>query len=135
MDNNRVKTVYDFTEFCAKVLEIKNKPKVYLTEDNSWALQRRSFGEYNPSSNAITVYSKNRNMADILRTLAHEMIHHKQNENGVLKPGSGKTGSKIENQANSMAGVILREYGKMKEVIYETIKEKNKNTQLWLHQR
>ena len=73
---------------------------------------------------SLAVYCKNRNMADILRTIAHELVHHKQNELGMIKPGSGDTGSDIENQANSLAGIILREYGKMNRLIYESKNKK-----------
>ena len=59
-------------------------------------------------------------MADILRTLCHEMVHHKQNEAGRLKSDTGKTGSEIENEANAQAGILLREYGQHNEVIYES---------------
>ena len=47
------------------------------------------------------------------------MVHHKQNELGLMHPDSGKTGSDIENQANSVAGVMMRNFGKTHEDIYE----------------
>lgn len=122
MDNNRARVIVDFVDFCSQTLGIDAKPKVKLIEETSWALDRRSFGEYNPMEISLSVYVKNRNMADILRTIAHELVHHKQNELGMIKPGSGNTGSDIENQANSVAGIILREYGKMNELIYENKK-------------
>jgi hypothetical protein len=39
---------------------------------------------------------------------------------GVLKPNSGETGSPEEDQANSIAGVLLREFGKVNSMIYES---------------
>ena len=51
-------------------------------------------------------------MPDILRTIAHELVHRKQDELGLLNSDSGKTGSKHENQANSIAGILLRTFGK-----------------------
>jgi hypothetical protein len=63
---------------------------------------------------------RNRNMADVLRTLAHELVHHKQNELGKLDPNSGKTGSDIENEANIKAGIIMRDFGRGREEIYES---------------
>ena len=98
-------------------------PKVYITEDRNWVLKRRSFGEYTPADKSVVFYIKNRNMADILRTCAHEMIHHRQNELGKITNNAGKTGSPIENQANALAGIILREYGKMNMLIYENTKK------------
>jgi hypothetical protein len=100
-------------------MSIEQLPRIIFTKDNKWAKQMRSFGQYNPANREITVYIKNRNMADILRTLCHEIVHHKQNEEGRLQSDSGKTGSDIENEANAQAGIMLREYGKINNVIYE----------------
>jgi len=61
-------------------------------------------------------------MADILRTLAHELVHRKQEEDGRLTPTSGETGSPIEDEANAMAGVLLRNFGKINNGIYENKK-------------
>jgi hypothetical protein len=73
------------------------------------------------------LYVKNRNVADILRTLAHELVHRKQDEEGKIDYNSGETGSEVENEANAMAGVLLRDFGKTHENIYEGLK---KNTKL-----
>jgi Zn-dependent peptidase ImmA (M78 family) len=61
-------------------------------------------------------------MADILRTLAHELVHRKQEEDGRLDINSGKTGSPIEDEANAMAGILLRNFGKINNGIYENKK-------------
>ena len=39
---------------------------------------------YNPEDKSITLYTLNRHPKDILRSYAHEMIHHKQNLEGKL---------------------------------------------------
>jgi hypothetical protein len=83
----------------------------------------RSFGSFNPNNDKIWVYVKNRNMADILRTLAHELVHRKQAEDGRIENKSGNTGSDIENEANAMAGILLRKFGKQNENIYESKKK------------
>jgi Zn-dependent peptidase ImmA (M78 family) len=45
---------------------------------------------------------------DIYRTLAHELVHYKQKEDG--KEMNGNDGSEIENEANATAAVLLRQY-------------------------
>ena len=75
--------------------------------------------QQNTTSKKIWIYVKNRNMADILRTLAHELVHYKQLLDGALNSESGKTGSDEENEANAQAGVLLRDFGKVNPVIYE----------------
>ena len=115
----------DFINFCKNSIGIQKLPKIQFIKDNIWVKQNRTFGQYNSESNALSVYIGNRNLADICRTLAHELAHHKQNEMGLIGPESGKTGSPIENQANEVAGVILREYGKIQSLIYESKVTKN----------
>ena len=39
---------------------------------------------YDPQSMSVTIYTDNRHTKDILRSLAHELVHHSQNENGML---------------------------------------------------
>jgi len=125
MDIAKARAIKDFVDFCKDALEISELPQIYFTENRDWVLQRRSFGEYNTAIPSITVYAKNRNTADIIRTLAHEMVHHRQNELGKISLGSGQTGTKIEDQANALAGVLLREYGLMNDLIYESKLPKN----------
>lgn len=113
--------IEEFIQFCKLKLDINNLPNIIFVNDREWAANKRSFGEYDPSTKQLHVYIGNRNLADILRTLCHELVHHRQLELNMLKPGSGETGSEIENQANSFAGILMREYGKMNDLIYESI--------------
>jgi hypothetical protein len=39
---------------------------------------------YDPQKMSVTIYTDNRHTKDILRSLAHELVHHTQNENGML---------------------------------------------------
>lgn len=119
---NRIQIIEEFIDFCQLHLSIEELPKMTFIEDKSWVLARHSFGLYKNDSKSLVVYIKNRNLADVLRTLAHELCHHRQNELGLLYPDAGETGSPIENEANSIAGIILREFGKKNEMIYESVK-------------
>lgn len=117
----RKKIIEDFIEYCKSRLSIEANPNIEFTEDREWAVGHRSFGSYNTENSNIIVYVGNRNLADTLRTLAHELVHHKQRELGqVEKSEDGNTGSHIENQANALAGVLMRDYGKINNLIYET---------------
>ena len=115
--DKRKEILEEFKEFCIEVLSINNKNiNILITDDKS---KTKTYAHYDPNSNSIVVYFKNRNLGDILRSLAHEFVHVKQNEDGKLKTDSGKTGSNEENQANSIAGIILREFGKIHPEIFE----------------
>ena len=114
--------IKEFIKHVAKELELTTLPRIKFSTDNEEVKNRRSFGYYNPGQNIIWVYTKNRNMADMLRTLAHELVHHKQDIDGRIYNDSGETGSEIENEANARAGVILRNFGKQNNMIYEGLK-------------
>ena len=123
LNESQTATIGEFIKYSIKNLELQTPPSnLTLSYDNDKAKEKRSFGYFDPSSKKIWVYVKNRNMADILRTLAHELVHRKQEEDGRLTPTSGETGSPIEDEANAMAGVLLRNFGKINNGIYENKK-------------
>ena len=120
--NNKVDVVDDFIKFAISTLELQQVPTITFTDDEEVAKQMRALGSYNPQTDELLVVRGNRMVADVLRTLAHELVHRKQNELGQLEPGSGVTGSPTENEANAAAGVLLRLYGAKNTDIYEAIK-------------
>jgi hypothetical protein len=69
-----------------------------------------SFGKFSNDDRTVHLGIKNRHPNDILRTLAHEMVHYAQGKHGELDADSGATGSPEEDQANAEAGVIMREF-------------------------
>jgi Zn-dependent peptidase ImmA (M78 family) len=111
--------IKEFVEFAQKKLGLKNLPKLIISYDEKEAQDMKSFGKYTPETNELRVVAVNRNLADVLRTLAHELIHHKQREDGILKPDSTNTGSDVENEANALAGVFMREFGQKYPIIFE----------------
>jgi hypothetical protein len=118
--DERIDILSNFLKFAVKFLNLSNLPKgLTLSYDTKQAKHRHTFGYFNPENDKIWLYVKDRNTADILRTLAHELIHLKQAEEGRIDHTSGDTGSPIENEANAMAGVLLRNFGVNHEEIYE----------------
>ena len=115
--------IKEFIKFAVKELGITRLPEgLTLSYNTDTAKSRRSFGTFDPNNGKIWLYVKNRNMADVLRTLAHELVHRKQDEDGRIDYTSGDTGSEIENEANAQAGILLRKFGKNNENIYENKK-------------
>lgn len=106
-----------FVDYTCSRLNI-NEPKISIINSPIYSQKHKSFGGYIPSEQEIKVVVHNRNMADILRTLAHELVHHMQNLNG--EELNGEDGSDIENEANAMAGVIMREFGRENSKIFES---------------
>jgi hypothetical protein len=71
-----------------------------------------TFGRFVNDEMSIHLALANRHPVDILRTLAHELVHFKQLTLGKIKDTSGITGSPEENQANTIAGIIMRHFNK-----------------------
>jgi hypothetical protein len=110
-----------FITFAAETLNITKDllPKITISYDGTEAQTNKSFGGYTPYYKTIRIVAANRNLADVLRTLGHELTHHKQNLDNRLKEDSGDTGSEIENEANSKAGIMLRDFGRANPIIFE----------------
>lgn len=106
----------DFIRFCIEELEIETSPNISIGDDHDKAKQVRAMGYYSPVDNQIWVLRGQRVAADWYRTLAHELVHWRQRELGQTMDGSD--GSELENEANSKAAVLLREWGRRDEVIY-----------------
>ncbi len=60
-------------------------PKVVISKDSQYA--NNPFGKtayYNPEQNIVVVYVAGRHIKDVLRSFAHELIHHNQNLSGMF---------------------------------------------------
>jgi hypothetical protein len=95
-------------QLCKQVLELDELPPISLINEPAIKSgEKMSFGEFDGKS--IKVVSKDRHPIDVMRTLAHELTHWKQRLEGQDLDGSD--GSPTENQANAVAGIIMRRFG------------------------
>jgi len=108
--------VQEFIKFAKNALQLKEKVSVKLLEKRH---KHMTAACYDPNTNEISIYTKGRAFADVCRSLAHEMVHQKQNELGLLEIDSGETGSDIENEANACAGIIMRNFGNVVGNLYD----------------
>jgi hypothetical protein len=107
-----------FIDFTCDHLGIDEKPKFQYIGSDEYGdknpVNQPSFASYSPGEKLVRVSTKNRHPMDIFRSVAHELVHHKQNLDGRLGKNiakEGATGSKIENEANSEAGKVMRYFG------------------------
>lgn len=105
-----------FVRFCIAELGIETSPNIRIGDDHAKAQEHRAMGYYSPADNYIWVLRGQRVPADWYRTLAHELVHWRQRELGQGLDGAD--GSQIENEANSKAAVLLREWGRRDAGIY-----------------
>lgn len=120
ISESKKKSIEHFVEFATKRLKLKEQPKVNLLSGREYSEAKTSLGGYNPMTKEIFVVMDGRLTADICRTIAHEMVHRKQDELGLVRNEvkDGADGSPIENQAHAVAGILMREYGRINKQIY-----------------
>ena len=122
--SQNLKDLKEFILFCCKEGNINEPTIVYLrgTRDN----KLKTTASYNPNNHEVNIYCKGRHIVDIMRSLAHELMHMKQMIENRLYDNSGDDGSPEENEAHSFSGLMIRKFGKIKPKIYENYKN-NKN--------
>lgn len=95
-------------QLCKNELELYDLPPINFVEEETVG-GGSSFGEF--TDDGIDVVVVGRHPMDIMRTLAHELVHWKQRIDG--KDLDGSDGSDTENEANAIAGIIMRRFGHM----------------------
>ena len=106
-----IQALRDFLPIAIKHLKLKSLPKIHLQKQVN-TVHVASFGGYDDNKQAVTLVINNRQPADILRTLAHELVHWGQGQDDKIDDGSWHDGSELENEANAVAGVIMRDFAR-----------------------
>ncbi len=108
-----------FCEWACQQLHVKNKPHVELSMDTEEAQTNHHTGGHKMGDDKIWVYVNNRNLVDILRTVFHELVHVRQGELDMIKPGDSYPGSPIEAMADMLAGKYIKIYGEKNHNIFQ----------------
>jgi len=100
-----------------KKLNVPSPVKIVLSRNKKGF---ETYAYYNATADTLHVYVKNRGTADVLRSIAHEMVHHKQKlEKRLAKAESiPDVGGPIEDEANAIAGQLVKAYGKQNKEKY-----------------
>jgi hypothetical protein len=69
-----------------------------------------TYAQYQPSEKHVDVYIKNRALADICRSFAHELVHHLQHQENRIRAHHQDIGGKIEDEANSKSGSLIKQF-------------------------
>ena len=99
-------------------MSIQPLPKIKVISDDeenaSSILGKTAY--YNPDDKSITLFTMDRHPKDILRSFAHEMVHHEQNLNGNLNnintTNTNEDGDlpEIESEAYEKGNMMLRNW-------------------------
>lgn len=106
-DNDCEPVCRDFVQFCKRHLNVNDRVKIEFLKEHDPNI---TTGCYIPATREIKILVKDRGLIDILRSIAHELVHQKQHLNGELNERSGEDGSNHENEAHAKAGLIMRLY-------------------------
>jgi len=109
----------EFVKFVKKELELETVPTIVI-KGNRDGLKTTANYDYTKENKIIKVFGKGRMLVDIMRSVAHEMVHHKQFEQGRLEVRPPDIGGEIEDEANAKAGQYIKMYSKIDPTIYDS---------------
>jgi hypothetical protein len=118
LNDKKKQTLDTFVKFVKDELELKTVPSVSI-QNNRDGLKTTANYDYTKENKIIKVTGKNRALVDVLRSIAHEMVHHKQFEQGRLEVQPPDIGGEIEDEANAKAGVFIKMFAKIDPTIYD----------------
>jgi hypothetical protein len=118
LDEKKKEQLKEFALFVIKELGIKKSPTIAI-QNGRGKLKTTANYDYTKENKIIKVNAYKRALVDIMRSLAHEMTHHKQFEQGRLKVQPPDIGGEIEDEANAKAGQFIKMYSKEDPSIYD----------------
>jgi hypothetical protein len=118
LTKNNLELIHRFAHHCAKELGLKGKVTIRLSKHQTGM---PTAGYYNPEDSVVFVAVHNRAIADIMRTLAHELTHCRQKQQGIIFPHDDDGLQPLEDEANTMSGRLVRYWGREHREIYEDL--------------
>lgn len=111
--------LYDFIDFCASEIPIQGSIVVSLEPKMDKGVI--TTGGFNMGDHTIKARWEGRAFVDVLRTIAHELVHYGQLERGEFDDPSymhQDIGGPIEDEANAVAGVLIKRFAKERNARY-----------------
>ena len=137
MDDVLKDLIKQFMPFAQKHIGYTSPPRLFLRRDEknaNNALGKTAF--YDPAEKTVTLYISKRHPKDVLRSLGHELVHHKQNCEGAFENigdmGAGYAQEnpelrQMEIEANRDGSMCLRDFEdglkKKNTIYYEHLQE------------
>ena len=111
--------MYDFIEFCAQEIPVNGPIVVSLEPKMDKGVI--TTGGFNMEDHTIKSRWEGRAFVDVLRTIAHELVHYGQLERGEFDDPNymhQDVGGPIEDEANAVAGVLIKRFAKERNARY-----------------
>jgi type IV secretory pathway VirD2 relaxase len=118
LSDKKKKALVEFAKFVKSELGIKDMPTISL-QNGRKELKTTASYDYTKENKIVKINAKNRALVDVMRSLAHELVHHKQWEDGKLKVRPPDVGGEIEDEANAKAGQYIKMFAKKDNTIYD----------------
>ena len=118
LNDKKKQTLDTFVKFVKKELDLDTCPTISI-QNHRKDLKTTANYDYTKENKVIKVCSKNRALVDVMRSIAHELVHHKQFEDGRLKTPPPDIGGEIEDEANAKAGQFIKLFAKLDQTIYD----------------
>lgn len=119
LNDDQKNKIGEFVKFVKNELGLEKNPRIIL-QNGKGKLKTTANYDYSNDEKVIRINCKNRAAIDIMRSIAHEMVHHKQFEDGRLKTKPQDIGGEIEDEANAKAGQFIKMFGRVDNTIYES---------------
>jgi hypothetical protein len=139
IDTNEIEPILDkFIPYAQQKMGFNRPPNLFLTSDEANALDPLGKTAYfNPENDQIVIYTDNRHIKDVLRSIGHELVHFTQRCNGELGDASGAAEDgyaqkdshlrDMEKQAYQTGNMVFRDfednYKKQREGVMEESKK------------
>ena len=119
LSDDKKEKLNSFVKFIKEQLELKSVPTISIQNHRN-GLKTTANYDYTKENKVVKVCMKNRALVDVMRSIAHELVHHKQWEDGRLNgPKPPDIGGEIEDEANAKAGQFIKMFAKQDPTIYD----------------
>ena len=118
LNDQQKEKLTEFVKFVKVELKLKSTPKV-VVQNGRKDLKTTANYDYTQSEKIIKVNAKNRMLVDVMRSVAHELVHHKQYEDKRLEVKPPDIGGEIEDEANAKAGQFIKMFAQKDQTIYD----------------
>lgn len=118
LTKENIEKIKIFAKHCIKELGLKGKIKITLSKHQTGM---PTAGYFDPETCEVFVAVHNRAIADIMRTLAHELTHCRQQQDGIIFPSDDEGLQPLEDEANTMSGRLVRFWGRSHREIYSDL--------------
>jgi hypothetical protein len=115
-DGGMKKLSQDFLDYVADHFELEDYPTIHILAERNKGM---TYGAFDPNTNEIMVYGKDRGFADILRTAAHELTHYWQKVQGKIPDNLQGRDHGLESEANTQAGDLIYMFGLEHPEVYQ----------------